>query len=364
MTHPHKLTRRDFIKLLSIGIAAGGSAYLEACARQNSTLPPPVVPTIKPTSTATRQPSASPSQTSTNVEATNTPDTRSHLIRARHEQVWQGDSLNPNALKSMLNNSVAQFTGLDDARQVWGSLFKPQERVAIKVNSIINGSTHVALAMAVVECLQDAGVPSAQITLYDRSSNELRQAGFPVSSQGNDLRCEGTDGRFVEGWKVGGVSARLSQVLVDCDALINIPILKAFSIGGLSFAMKNHYGSVDSPGRFHGTNFTGGVTSLNALEPISRRTRLIIGDVLTQETHRDLVNYLVVGGPKAILVGNDPVAMDAVGLQMAKTALALLGLNLGAVKSPAEEWLRTGADLGLGKCDLAQIKVDEVILTE
>ncbi len=262
----------------------------------------------------------------------------------------------------MLDASLAKMTGLDDAGAAWKSLFKPHERVAIKVNSIVHGSTHPALALAVAACLQDAGVPAKQITFYDRWSDELNQSGFTAASASAGVRCLGTDFQYVDGGSAGNVPLQFSQILMDADALINIPILKAFSIGGLSFAQKNHYGSIQNPGSFHGPNFTAGVTGINGLEPVHSRTRLIIGDVLTPTTRQDWTNYVVVGTHEALLMGTDPVAMDAVGLQMAVEALEPSGLNMGSVKSQAAGWLQAGAEMGLGVSDLQKIKVAELSL--
>lgn len=361
-----RLSRRAFLKLLSLGFAAGGSAWLEACARQ-SLLPPTATltaaSTIRPTSALLEPTSTRPAPTYSNTETLPPSTDSAFIVRSHHSGVWDGEELSRPALRQMLDASVARLTRIEDSREAWASLFKPHERVAIKVNGISRGCTHPALALVVTECLQDAGVPADQITIYDRSSNELSLSGFPVSSSGLGVRCLGNDGQFVDGWEVAKVPVRLSQRLMDADALINIPILKAFSIGGLSFAQKNHYGTIHNPGSFHGSNFTAGVTGVNNLEPIRSRTRLIIGDVLTQQTRQDLTNYVVVGGPEALLVGTDPVAADAIGLQMAVEVLEPLALNLGSVKSQAETWLQAGADLGLGTSDPAKIKLEEIQLT-
>ena len=366
---PKRLSRRSFLKLVSLGLAAGGSAWLQACARQNS-IPTPVAP-IRPESTSTSSPTlTSPTPTSTPSAPTATETQTASpqadtalLVRARHSAAWQGADLDPAALRQMLDACLARLTGLEDAGEAWKSLFKPHERIAIKVNSMVHGCTHPALALAVAGCLQDAGVPAEQITLYDRWSQELLSSRFPVSSSGTGVRCLGTDGQFVDGWSVANVPVRFSQILMDADALINIPVLKAFSVGGLSFAQKNHYGSIDNPGRFHAPNFTAGVTGINALEPVRSRTRLIIGDVLSQDTRQDWTNYVVVGGHEALLMSHDPVALDAVGLQMAIETLEPMGLNLGSVTSQAEGWLQAGEDIGLGVCDLARINIEEINLS-
>ncbi len=359
------LSRRSFLKLISLGLAAGGSAWLDACARRDPPLPAstesaastkdqptPVPAAISPTPVlSTAQPSQEPSINSDS----------SHVIRSRHADLWQDSELNPAALRQMLDASLARLTRLEDARSAWKSLFKPGEKIAIKVNSIVHGCTHLALAMAVTEALQDAGLPAEQITLYDRSSSEMAQSGYPVASTGG-VQCKGSDDQFVNGWKIGDTAVRFSRILAEADALINIPILKAFSIGGLSFVQKNHYGSIHDPGRFHGSSFTAGVTGLNALDPIRAKTRLIIGDVLTRQTGQDWTNYVVVGGHQALIVGTDPVALDAIGLQMAVETLEPMGVDLGSVTSQAKDWLQAGQSLGLGVCDPARIKLEELSL--
>jgi hypothetical protein len=401
----NRLSRRRFLKGLALGLTSMGVSWLvEACQplktalptpTLTSTAPPTLLPTVPPSATASLTPEAatalspnptlapgatisfSPTPTLTAGAITNvsTPSTTAvtqavaqtigpgRLARVGYDGVWQNGVLDPAALRKMLDASLANLTGLDDARQAWRSRFDPHERVVIKVNSIANGSTHVALVLAVAECLQDAGIPANQITVYDRTTEELANAGFPVSTRGDGLRCVGTDGQFAEGWKVGGVSVRLSRVLADCEAVINIPILKAFTYGGMSFAMKNHYGSVETPSLFHGSNFAPGITGLNALAPIRDRTRLIIGDILTQETYQDATSYTVVGGAKpALLMGTDAVAMDAIGLQMADVALSSSGADFRSVRSQATKWLQAGTTMGLGIGDATKVSINEISL--
>jgi hypothetical protein len=103
--------------------------------------------------------------------------------------------------------------------------------VAIKVSGVVRGSTHVPLVLAVADRLQVAGVRPDRITIYDRTTGELRDAGFPITSSGDRVRCCGTNDDYAGDWAIQGTRIRLSRVLVDCDALLNIPVLKAFTSG-------------------------------------------------------------------------------------------------------------------------------------
>jgi len=89
---------------------------------------------------------------------------------------------------------------------------------------------------------------------------------------------------------------------------------------GASIAMKNHFGSINNPSAFHGWThgeMAKSIAELNALEPIRKRTRLVIVDAT-----RPLFN----GGPQdkpefrwtfgGLIVGTDPVAVERVGLDI------------------------------------------------
>jgi hypothetical protein len=151
---------------------------------------------------------------------------------------------------------------------------------------------------------------------------------------------------------------RLSPILLECDALINIPILKQHSIAGISFAMKNHYGTFDRPGSFHGSRMAWGMAELNALPPIRDRTRLVIGDLLAVST-RDW--YTGVTGD-SILMSFDPVAHDTVGLALYSDIVTAEGRSAESAVHLASGWLANGAELGIGTNDSEKIELKEVIL--
>jgi len=284
--------------------------------------------------------------------------TPGRVVRARHAGVWDGDALAPEALGRMLDASLLALTDLKDGTAGWAALFKPTERVAIKVNSI-RGShvwTHVPLVKAVVERLQQVGIPPEQIVIFDRRTAELERAGFPVNPDGPGIRCYGTERSYTAGWKLLESDIRLSQILLDCDALINVPVLKSHTISGITFGLKNHYGTFDRPSRFHGERINQALGDLNALEPINERTRLTIGDVLVIVEP----GWASTVPGDSILASFDPVALDAIGLDIFVTAM---GQDSPAAKSAvarASPWLEHAAEIGLGTHDLDEIDLFEL----
>jgi uncharacterized protein (DUF362 family) len=332
-----RMTRRQFLGLAAAGLLAGCS---------------PISRAADTSAVATRR-----------AEVVRFhPVAPSKVIHARHAGVWSGEVLSPDALQQMLDASLTALTGLTDAAEAWRTLFAPHERVAIKVN-VIGGSdfwTHAPLVTAVTDRLQEAGVPAKQIVIFDRLTDELEGAGFTVNRDDRGVRCYGTGFDYTKGWDLIGSPVRLSNILLECDALINMPILKEHGTSGISFAMKNHYGTFDRPERYH-ENISEAIAELNVLPPIKERTRLIIGDMLSIVGAVSGSWSSAVPGD-SILMSFDPVAHDTVGLQVFTETATAEGGNPDLATRLATPWLENGAEMGLGTNDLDSINWMEVNL--
>lgn len=390
-----RLTRRQFLKLT--GLATAGTALLGAgCAPQAASptstplsaptaVPPTAIPAATataPAATAVAIPSATlaatAAPTATTAAATATvapaspsradlmrifPAAPSRVVQTHHAGAWSGDALSPEALGQMLDASITKLTGLNDAGAAWKALFDPGERIALKVNTILGSSawTHVPLVSAVTDRLQAAGVAPENIIVYDRSSQELRGAGFKINRDGPGPRCYGTDDHYTGAARVTGQAIKLTDILMTCDALINLPILKQHGMAGFSFSMKNHYGTMNKPSSFHtGQELRRGLAELNSLPPIKDKTRLIIGDALTVVLGNNWDRPIQ---GDSIFMSFDPVAHDTAGLKLIGDTMTAQGRDPSWNIKQAGYWLASGAELGLGTNDPAHIDQVEVSLT-
>ena len=59
---------------------------------------------------------------------------------------------------------------------------------------------------------------------------EMENAGFPINKDMPGVRCHGTDLSYTTDWTVIDTEVGLSDVLLGCDALINVPLLKQHTI--------------------------------------------------------------------------------------------------------------------------------------
>jgi hypothetical protein len=346
-----QLSRRGFIKV------AAAMSFLAGCRAANPQ--PTPTPATLPTNTSTPQSTTTRGPSPTPTVSQRGPDELSKVVHTHHAGVWNDEELAPQAIGQMLDASVTELTGLSDASEAWATLFDPSERIAIKVSTISSSDfwTHVPLVMAVTECLQNVGVPAEQIVVFDRATGELRTAGFPINPDGPGVRCYGTDEDYSGSWSVLNAEVMLSDILLNCDALINMPILKGHIFAGCTFAMKSHYGTIDNAPSLH-RPIGPAIAGLNALPPIRDRTRLIIGDMLTictQDWHRAEIG-------DSILMSADPVAHDMIGLQKLCEVITSQGGSATGTMNTATWWLEQGAELGLGANDPDDIDLVEVSL--
>ena len=283
-----------------------------------------------------------------------------HDARATGENAYQ-----QSLVDEMLEKGMTAFTGKGDAKSAWASLFKPEDVVGVKINCLFgpNASTHPEVTNAVIKGLRLAGVPDGKIIVWDRTDTDLMKTGYSINRDGAGALCYGTGNDYEpEETRSGSFHGRLSRILTEtCTALVNVPILKDHGTSGVTFSMKNHYGSFHNPGDHHGNNCDPYIADLNALPAIKDKTRLIVCDVI-----RPLAN----GGPGLapnflwdcgmMMVGTDPVALDYVGWQILEARRKEIGLRTFEAEGRLPKWIASAAERGVGTNDPNQIEVVRV----
>ncbi len=377
------LSRRTFLSLGGGALAA----WLSACQ------PAPAVPnepTERPTGAATEAPTPVPSPTPEPPTATSVPTAAptaaaptptgtesgpqppldraalmahwpatatSRVVAVRHGGVWDGGVARPEVVLQMLDAGVSALADGADALAVWRALFDPGERVLLKVNCIAaGGPTQPAVAYAVAQRLQDAGLSAERIVIFDRTDWELERAGYALNDGGPGVQCHGERGT--------GSQVRLSQASVafyreleEADAIINLPTPKQHDMAGVSVSLKNHYGSIDQPGALHGRYCDPGIAELNAQPLIRDKTRLIVAAALNVSPF----DWDAPEPENALLLSFDPVALDTIGrdILVRHRQAGVSGTDYVIARSVH---LRTAQDMGLGTQDPAQIELRELTL--
>ena len=275
--------------------------------------------------------------------------------------------VDPGRVLGLLDHAMQNLYGVSDPAQPWARIVRSGQRVAIKVNTLGGRglSTNVQLVEAICRRLQASGIRPKDITVWDRDSWEMERAGFSIRTGGSQAQCFGTDrmGYSDDLAEFGSVGSRLSKILTErCDVLINVPVLKDHDGAGITIALKNMYGVIHNPNKYHPNGCNPYIADVNMLPAIRAKQRLIICDA---------TSACFEGGPafkpeftwqpNILLVSQDPVALDHTGWQIIERKRAEKGLKTLAAAERAPHYIATAADADhrLGTNDPRRITVIE-----
>jgi hypothetical protein len=294
------------------------------------------------------------------------PSAKAQVFRAKRDAARvEGRTFAPAVLDEMLGALIVRLTNANAPAGGWKALFSAKDRVAIKVNTLGGPglSSNPALVEAIVRGLVGAAVGESNILVWDRFNRELLRAGFKINSGGAGAKCYGTEGRYEPDMTVHGkVGGFLSPLLTQFPtALINVPVLKDHNLSGVAISMKNLYGTIDNPNRYHDNNCDPYIADMADLPVVKEKMRLIVCDALNAQYEAGpAYNAKYVWPANTILMATDPVALDATGWQMIEAKRREAGLKPLADVGRPPHWLATANGRGLGENDPKKIEVNEI----
>lgn len=293
----------------------------------------------------------------------------SRVVVARDERLSApGRRIDEKRILEVLDRSMQAFFDCDHAMEAWRQVAKPGQVVGLKVNCLAGRgiSTSPTLVEAVSERLQQAGVRSSDIVVWDRLNRDLDRAGFSIREKGKGPLCFGNDhlgfGQQLATYNL--VGSLICKTLTEfCDVVINLPVLKDHGITGVTMAMKNLFGAIHNPNKYHLDTGDPYVADVYMLSPIRQKVGLTICDATTAQYE---------GGPSfmphwtwpfnGLIVGIDPVALDTTGWRILESKRAEAGMP--SLKEAGREptYIATAADPThrLGTNEAHRIEVLEV----
>ncbi len=312
---------------------------------------------------------------------------------------------NDEVVREMMARGMRTLTGAGTTSEAWRRFFNPSDVVGIKVNC--GGYPYVVSAYEIVaetvRQLTDAGVPLAQIYVYERFQSQLDEVNYaPHLPEGVQIVAAERANRYtdnngydpatyLEANLFGEEDTRSNMMRLVSQRLtkiINIPNMKDHGATGATGCLKNiAYGSFSNVARTHqrGKSHTYSIVgTLAAIEPLRSRTVLQIMDGLRGVWHGGpfarTTRYVFY--PRQILFGTDPVAIDRLLLDIIENKRREQGAISIWDRSPSslkmDDTRARDADpnvniiirepghveyassLKLGVYDLARIKVEDV----
>jgi uncharacterized protein (DUF362 family) len=270
-------------------------------------------------------------------------------------------------LRKLLDAALQKLTSVPDATAAWRQLFSSKDRVGIKVNTL-GLATQPAVADAIVAGLRQAGVLAENIVIWDRFDVELGKAGFKLNKTGNGVQCRGTDAeRIGRGYEdkietSGQIGSSFSRIVAeDVDVLISVPVLKDHNLAGGSLGMKNFYGAIHNPNKYHDHNCDPYIVDVVSHRYIGKKWRLTVCDGVRAQYNAGPGMHPGFAWPfGGLLVGSDFVAVDAVAADLLDARRKEAGLKSLADENRPPRYIATAAARGLGEADLSKIERIEV----
>jgi hypothetical protein len=230
--------------------------------------------------------------------------------------------LNAEIIQKMLDEAVMTLLDQSDPVKAFENLVKPGEIVGIKSNVWSYLPTPPEVEQAIQRRLMDAGVAEKDIGIDDHR-------------------------------------VKTNPIFQNSTSLINVRPLRTHYLAGISGVMKNYIMFAASQPAYH-PNSCANLGALFKLPMVKGKTRLNILCVLTPQYHgrgphhfsrRYVWNY------KGLLVSQDPVAIDAIGLRL---IIAMRTRKLGKERAipPVPKHIEV-ADLkhGIGTSDINKIEL-------
>ncbi len=209
------------------------------------------------------------------------------LIRDENAIDPRGE-INQKIVQKMLDEGVCELLGEKDPIQAWKRLIRPSDIVGIKSNVWFHLPTPQELEAAIVKRIMDAGVPKKNIGIDDRGVLD-------------------------------------NPIFKSSTGLINVRPLRTHHWSGIGGCIKNYIMFTRTPWLYHGEACSP-LASIWSKPIVKGKTRLnILSLIRTQFYNRGPHHFdrRFVSEYKGLLIGKDPVALDAVGarlLQLQRTA--------------------------------------------
>lgn len=273
--------------------------------------------------------------------------------------------LDQNQLKRMFARGILRLSGHSDLRSAVKTLFPFSHLIGIKINTLGGKklSTQPETALSLAKTLENGGVKADNILIWDRSNRELRETGYSLKMNRKGIKIFGTDSqgigydRFLTSHlNIGSLFSNIQSKLIDSS--ISLAVLKDHGLAGVTAAMKNYFGAIHNPNKYHDNNCDPYIAELCDTAPVKNKHKLAILDAILVQYHRGPAFHPKWASEQRTLIfGSDPVAVDYTGWQTIEKLRIQVGLPPLAEEDRAPKYIRTAEKLGLGTANPEKINI-------
>ncbi|NOZ95988.1 MAG: DUF362 domain-containing protein, partial [Acidobacteria bacterium] len=264
------------------------------------------------------------------------------------------------AARRAMQAALTAATGAATGEKAAAMLFAPADTVGIKLNCLGGRwlSPHPELVEALAVLIGAAGVPPDRILVFERSSRELRRAGFSRGVNAH-YRCLGIDNDYEPEPAVSGEIGSCYATIVSrrCTALVSFGVVKDHDLAGVSAGLKNWYGVIHNPNKYHDNNCDPYVADVVNYPWIRDKLRLTVLDGTLAQYHGGPAFNAAFTWPLGrIVASTDPVAADAWAWKVLDAERKRRGKPSLEADKRTPRFILTAARYGLGVGDPSKIR--------
>jgi uncharacterized protein (DUF362 family) len=246
-----------------------------------------------------------------------------------------------------------------------GALFSLRDRVGIKINTL--GGKRISTRREISEGLAthlSSTVTPQNITIWDRSNQELKSSGYRLSTGARGFKVMGTDTRGIGyGSELAvhrSIGSLFSNIQSKITTSISLAVLKDHGLAGVTAGMKNYFGAIHNPNKYHDNGCNPFISDLFDYSLIKNKHRLTVLDCLLVQYHRGpSFHSQWAAAYEAVEFSLDPVAADYVGWTIIEDLRAKKGLPSLKEENREPVYIRAAAEMGLGTADPEKISLVE-----
>jgi uncharacterized protein (DUF362 family) len=146
-----------------------------------------------------------------------------------------------------------------------------------------------------------------------------------------------------------------------CDAQLNMPVAKDHGLCGVTGALKNWFGAIHNPNKWHMNQCDPYIADLNDMPLVRSSQRLVVLDALLAQCHAGpAYNPRYRWAYGGLLISTDPVAVDTFLTRVIEDRREKLGLPSLREDGRFPQYVATAAGRGLGTDRLEDVDIVEV----
>jgi uncharacterized protein (DUF362 family) len=343
------MDRRNFLKN-GLAVAAGSIALGgvgTACAKSDNKKAPSTAP-------------EAPAQQVTGAKTNGKP----RVSFFTDSKMRKDGGLDAGRVAELLSKTLAAAIGVGDGVAALRTVVSEKDVVGLKINCIAGrplSPAHETIE-ALIALLGKVGVTPDRVIAFERSERDIRKGGFTVRTSGGPLFLGNNSpgaGFEDEPTISGSVGSCISRIVTQrVTVFINVGLVKDHALAGVAGGMKNLYGIIHNPNKYHDNGCDPFVADVLAFPVVQQKMRLSLLDGITAQCQDGPGYQPEFAWPlDSLLCSTDPVALDRIAWEVIEEQRKVRGLPTLTEAGRTPKWLSTAAARHLGVDDRQKIEL-------